>query len=69
MEKKSKTLLVFVIVALVASVTYSYYQYVWGGYFLIDESQVEADNSDAEASLEESLRENVFVGPEVKEGE
>jgi hypothetical protein len=41
MEKKSKLLIAFVLLALVASVAYAYCRYVWTGDFLIDESQIE----------------------------
>lgn len=42
MEKRSRVLIIVVVLALITSIVYSYYRYIVAGDFLIDESQVEA---------------------------
>ncbi len=72
MEKKSRVLIAVFIVALFAALGYSYYRYVLVGDFLIDESQVEAE----EVILDETTGElpvlegdgAMEAGSEVEEG-
>ena len=61
MEKKSKGLIVLVILTLITSVMYSYYRYISFGDFLIDESQMEAVEMEESETAEEAVGEELPV--------
>lgn len=52
MDKKSKVLVAVFILALLMALGYSYYRYVSTGDFLIDESQVEAEEEIIDEAME-----------------
>jgi hypothetical protein len=64
MDKKSSVLIAVFILALVTALGYSYYRYVSSGDFLIDESQVEAE----EETIDEAAGEIIPEGGTSTEG-